>query len=201
MPGDTRVIAVGISRGTGLSYTCEDLAEELVSQLGCTESAPNRSTGSSYSRVVSRFVLSRLVRGAALSIIVLDGFGQPDLNSEVRQTIETVADWVTTAPEYRDRVRLVLIDYGDLPAQVRPSDVLVERLAPASQVVGADLQPVLDAISEIGRARGGPGLVAADIPAIVQQIVSSAPAGGKERLDAFNVALCDAWAVAGGRVP
>ena len=186
----TKTAPVSISRGTGVTYTAEDLTLDILSHASNTESAPPR-TDSSYPRAVTRFVCGRLLSTGSKWVVVLDGFGQ-ELRQEVSDTIGLLAATVPTG-EFRSSLRLVLVDYPrERLTDVSAADILEETLIPASQVTADELRPALLEIAA-ARERAGRPSMEADVPDALARILGNVPADGKERLAKLNEQLMKFW--------
>jgi hypothetical protein len=188
-PGDTHIVSEELSPGTGPSYQAIDLADAVRAQLGVIDDLPTRS-GSSYPKTVARWVLGHIMSKGDRWVIVLDGFGQPGLNPEVRETIEALAAMIPGG-QYRRRVRLVLLDYPENLPSVGPADMLEEVLNPPANLTQADLEPCIVEWDAQRRKQGGMGLPPEQIHELAARMIARAPASGKERLEFFNQNLID----------
>ncbi|HYO44281.1 MAG TPA: hypothetical protein VES19_13880 [Candidatus Limnocylindrales bacterium] len=187
-----KVIAATISRGAGPSYGIADLGETLLFQIPSTDPLPPRSGGSSYPASVVRFLLARMLVKPNPWIIVLDAFGQPDVQGEVREAVESFASMIANLP-FRDQVRLVLTDYpGQLPG-VSAANILEENLVPADQIGEADLAPVVLEIGRLRAAAGRAGVPEDQVPAVVQGVLAAAAASGKQRMEDLAAQLVRVW--------
>ncbi len=183
-PGDTHVVWEELSRDTGPSYQAIDLADSVGAQLGVTADLPTNSS-SSYPKTVARWVLKHIMSRSGRWVIVLDGFGQTGLSLEVRQTIEALAAMIPGG-QYRQRVRLVLLDYADDLPSVSAADILEEVLKPSASLTRADLEPCITEWDAQRRTQGSAGLPPEQIRALAAGIFARAPAAGKQRLESFN---------------
>lgn len=197
---ETMAIGASVSRGNGPSYDARDLAEELFRRPGITDPLPDRGETSNYARSIVRFVLTRLMAKQRRWVVVLDGFGQPDLSDEAREAVEGLAASVASS-DFRDRVRLVLLDYPRVLPEVSAIDILEEEIVPAAQISAPELGAVIAAIQRLRLAEGLAALAEPDIPAVVKEIVEAAPPAGRERLVAFNEALLGIRSFTGGAIP
>jgi hypothetical protein len=186
-PSAFHVLAAGLSAGTGPSYQVADLLETVGGQLGVAEQIPPRAD-SSYPKAAARWTLRHIMRQPGLWLVLLDGFGQDGLNSEVREMIEEFAALIPTG-QYRRRVRLVLLDYPHPLPGITPADVLEEILKPAAEVDQADLRDCLLDWDAERRRRGMEGLADGELGRLVAGMLERAPAAGKERLEMLNTAL------------
>jgi hypothetical protein len=183
-PGELHIVWEEVAPKTGPSYEPSDLADAIGSQLGVTEDRP-RNTSSSYPKIVARWVLTQIMSKPGRWIIVLDGFGQDDLNPEVRETIEALA-FMIPGGQYRQRVRLVLLDYAAALPSVSAADVLEEVLKPSANLTKADLEPCILEWDDQRRTSGSAGLPPEQIGELAAGIIARAPAAGKARLEFFN---------------
>ena len=182
------VVPVELSRGTGPSYTVEDLLDEISSQLAHTEPLPLRTT-SSYSAPAARWILKQLGRClSGRTFLVLDGFGEQDLHPEVRQTIERLAALVPSG-QHRSRIRLVLVDYPHELPGTSPADFVDEPLRPASTVDSGDLLPCLTDWNHKRVEQGLEQLTDSELLEIANEMLATVPGTGKQRLQALNAKL------------
>jgi hypothetical protein len=184
--GDTvRVLYSLVGPDQGPTHQVTDLATALLEPLA--PGAPPDRSSSSYPGAIARWILTQLSTRAEAFVMVLDGYGQPQVNPEVRETIDALATLVTTG-EHRTRHRLVLLDY-EHPLPVSAADVIEEVLLPPEQVTEGDLHPAIEAIGRIRQLAGLEPIPAADVPMLATAIAAMAPPGGRERLVALNAAL------------
>lgn len=188
--GATQVLYASLSPGTGPTYQARDLALDLLFPLGITDEPPER-TDSSNPRAIARWTLGKLTGSPNRWILVLDGFGQPDVNPDVVEAIKALAE-LTPYPVVRHKVRLVLLDF-DEPLPGDPALCVEELLTPSTAISAADLEPVVLAISERRAAAGRSTIAAADIPAIVGGIVANAAPAGRQRMQDLNAGLMKVW--------
>lgn len=182
------VVPVELSRGTGPSYTVEDLLDEISSQLARTDPLPLRTT-SSYAAPAARWILKQLGRCLpGRTFLVLDGFGDPDLHPEVRQTIERVAALVPSG-QHRSRIRLVLVDYPQELPGISPADFVDEALRPASTVDSGDLLPCLTDWNRKRVEQGLDELSDDELAEVANEMLATVPVTGKQRLQALNAKL------------
>jgi hypothetical protein len=186
-PGTVHVLAVELSAGTGPSYQVADLLETVGSQLGVEAPIPPRAD-SSYPMAAARWMLKHIMSRPGRWLIVLDGFGQKELNQEVRETIEALAVMVPSG-QYRRRVRLVLLDYRHQLPGITPADVLKEVLKPATKVAPADLTPCLVDWDAERKRQGIEGLAGGELDKLANGMLEQAPKTGKKRLETLNAAL------------
>jgi hypothetical protein len=186
-PSAVHVLYVGLSVGTGPSYQVLDLLEAVDSQLGAEDPIPAR-TGSSYPVSAALWMLKQIIKRPGCWLVVLDGFGQKELNPEVRATIEELAVRVPTG-QYRLRIRLVLLDYPQELPNVSPADMLVEDLPLSDSIVRADLEPCLEAWDAERMQCGMAGMAAGELERLADGMLGRAPLTGKERLEVLNIEL------------
>jgi hypothetical protein len=186
-PSAVHVLYVALSVGTGPSYQVLDLLEAVDSQLGAADPIPTR-TGSSYPVSAALWVLKQMIKRPGCWLVVLDGFGQKELNPEVRATIQELAVRVPTG-QYRLRIRLVLLDYPQPLPNVSPADVLEEDLPLSATIVRADLEPCLQAWDAKRTQCGMTGMAAGELEKLADGMLGRAPLTGKERLEVLNTEL------------
>ena len=186
-PDTVHVLPVWLSPGTGPSYRVSDLLEDVDAQLGAQDPIPTR-VGSSYPVSAALWMLKQMIQRPGRWLVVLDGFGQEELNPEVRETIEAFAFRVP-AGQHRRRIRLVLLDYPQRLPGISPADVLEELLPPAAKVTRTDLEPCLEAWDADRKRQGMKGLAAGELANLAEGILGRAPQTGKERLEVLNAEL------------
>jgi hypothetical protein len=186
-PSAFHVLSAELSAGTGPSYQVVDLLETIGAQLGIQQPIPPRAD-SSYPTSAARWMLWRIMGQPGRWLILLDGFGQNGLNTEVRETIEALAKMVPSG-QYRRHVRLVLLDYPHPLPGVTPADVLDEVLMPAAELAREDLTPCLVDWDAERKRKGIDGLADGELVKLVDGMLARAPAAGKERLETLNAAL------------
>ena len=195
-PDDVHVLAASVSKGAAPSYQVEDLLAEIGAQLRSAGSLPER-TRSSYSEYAALWLLQQLMRTGDLWVLVLDGFGQPQLHPEVHETIQSLAYQVTVG-QYRRRIRLVLLDYPHPLPQVSPADMLRETLSPAAHIGQADLMPCLESWDTLRREGGLVGIASGELHKLADGIIAKAPPEGKDRLETLNAELVKLLDLPGG---
>lgn len=187
LPGDTHFLVEELSLSLGPSYRVQDLAESLGAQLGVTEVVPDQS-GSSYPMAICRWILKHAMACAGRWIIMLDGFSSPELNPDVKGTIEALAEKICSG-QFRRRIRLVLVDYPAPLPQVSPADLIEEVLYLPSDLSQANLKSCIEEWNTSRRANGKTGLQQPEINKLAEGMVKAAPANGKARLESFNKQL------------
>ena len=183
--GTVRLLYSPVGPDQGPTHEVTDLAATLLEPL--QPGPPPERSSSSYAGAIARWILTQLSTRAEAFVMVLDGYGQPQLNPEVREAVEALAGMLTTG-ELRTRNRLVLVDY-DLPLPVVSADVLEEVLPPPSAVTEEELRA---AIVAIGRSRADAGratIPSTDVAMLASAIAGMAPPDGRARLEALNAAL------------
>lgn len=188
-PKTVHVVVAELSPGTGPSYQVEDLLGVVSAQLGVADPLPLRA-GSDYPATAARWMLHKVMGRAGRWLFVLDGFGQNELNPEVRQTIQALAAAVPTG-QYRLRARLVLIDYPHPLPNITPADVLEEKLHPPDRIDEAELTPCLVDWDAARVSAGRRRLAHGEIAKLAAGMAMRAPAAGRERLEALNAGLSD----------
>lgn len=186
-PDTVHVLAVELSAGTGPSYQVLDLLDTVDAQLGAQDPIPQR-TGSSYPVSAALWVLKQMMKRPGRWLVAFDGFGQRELNPEVRETIEALAVRVPVG-QHRRRIRLVLLDYPQQLPGVSPADVLEETLPPAAGVVRADLEVCLEAWDAERKRERSLGLADGQLTKLADGILGRAPRTGKARLEVLNAEL------------
>jgi hypothetical protein len=183
------MVSVELSPGTGPSYQVEDLLETVRSQLGIGEEIQQRTT-SGYPLAAARWMLRHMMASQGQWLLVLDGFGQAGLHDEVGETIKALAVLVPSGT-FRDKIKLILLDYPDtLPGHIQ-DEVLEEVLPLAADIVSADLKPCLAAWNA-GRVRQGKRQLAAeDLARLADGILGQVPLAGKQRLVMLNKKLTE----------
>lgn len=181
------MLAVELSAGTGPSYQVLDLLDTVDAQLGAQDPIPQR-TGSSYPVSAALWVLKQMMKRPGRWLVAFDGFGQRELNPEVRETIEALAVRVPVG-QHRRRIRLVLLDYPQQLPGVSPADVLEETLPPAAGVVRADLEVCLEAWDAERKRERSLGLADGQLTKLADGILGRAPRTGKARLEVLNAEL------------
>ena len=186
-PNLARVLAAGVSPATGPSYGVGDLLAELNAQFRTQNPLPER-TGSSYPTAAALWLLKQMMINDGLWLVVLDGFGQRPLDGEVIATIEELARRVPTA-QYRNWVRLLLLDYPHPLPGVSSVDMAEESLPSAADICLDDLMPCLEAWDAKRKHHGLVGVAAGELRKLAEDILGKAPPEGKDRLEALNAEL------------
>jgi hypothetical protein len=169
-------VPVRLNKKEGPCYKVESLAGDLLSQMGVD--VPE-SSSSSDAGTLSRLILRSTRRQPGLWIFVLDGFGQADLQPEVKELVRLLASNCIN-PEYRQKMRLVLVNYSE-PLVDIPGAAIVDELVPLPSVCEQDLIDCLAHLNELRRREGRP--VLDGLPTIAAGMLACAPnTGEKERL-------------------
>ena len=106
---ELHVAPAELAEGAGPTYTVEDLADTLALPMKNTDPLPPRSA-SSYPRTLVRWLVRNMNRNPGLWIFVLDGFGQPNVQPEVIEFINQLAQLMFSA-EFARKMRLVLLHF------------------------------------------------------------------------------------------
>ena len=186
-PDTVHVLPAQVSVGTGPSYQVCDLLQDVDAQLAVEDPIPPRA-GSSYPTAAALWMLKQMMKRPGRWLVVLDGFGQKELNPEVRETIEALAVRVPVG-QHRRRIRLILLDYPQPLPGVSPADVLEEVLPLAAGIVRADLEPCLEGWDADRKRHGMTGMAAGELAKLAEGMLGRAPQTGKERLEMLNTEL------------
>lgn len=106
---ELHVAPADLAEGAGPTYTVEDLAETLALPMKNTDPLPARNA-SAYARTLVRWLVRNMNRNPGLWIFVLDGFGQPNVQPEVIEFINQLAQLMFN-PEYSRKMRMVLLHF------------------------------------------------------------------------------------------
>lgn len=182
---DQRVLLAEVSDGTGPSYTVEELVEELLTTVP-HPNMPPRAT-SNYPAAVSRWILNTVTNTQRRTILVLDGFNQPDLLEETRELVRNLAQRIAGANDVRKLIRLVLIDYDaslPVPLGAITSDTVPDPATLTADDVAACLSAHYADLTSRGRARGA--ITPAELTLTAQGLLADAKAGGTPNLQSLN---------------
>ena len=171
---DLHVVPVDLAPGTGPTYKVEELAESLTLTMPNTDPFPQRST-SSYPKALARWLVRNVNRNPGVWIFVLDGFGQQNVQDEVIEFIQLLAQYVI-APEFARKMRLVLLHFDkDLVGNWRAWTVDDGPLLP-NGVTAQDLIDCIVAFNAKMEAQNQPAkmIAPADIPAIANDMITAA---------------------------
>ena len=164
----------------GPSYTVKDFASDLVAQMGVD--IPDPST-SSDAAAFSRFIMRTAMAKPGLWIFVLDGFGQPDLQPDVKALVQHLARRCG-APEFRKKARLILVGHSEPIPDVMPALFDSETI----QIPSVGRQDLVDCLKQLNgqlRAEGHAEIDAAELDTLAQGILDHAPNVEKARLGYF----------------
>jgi hypothetical protein len=186
---DVHVIFAEIPKGTGPSYAVEELAEVLVAPTGKDISLRPMRAASNYPRALCRWVLNAAIGTPGKWIYVLDGFNQPDVQTETRALVQALAVDIAGG-EFRRRIRLVLIDYPSALPSVQPAKILREDV-PAAMAVGEDdIVACLNAhYVDLAQRKPQRPPSDADLRIVAKSLLESAPPGPAKRLEVLNSTL------------
>ncbi len=127
-----------VAKGAGPTITPEELAETLVAQMkGPIESIPTRTTHR-YEKKLCTWILNQALRTGEWWWLVLDGFGDRDLNLETATLVQELAVNMTNGV-YNRGARLVLIDYRSQLPNVHRAKIEEDSLDPPTTVTAAHL--------------------------------------------------------------
>lgn len=169
---DLHVVPVELADGTGPTYKVEELAESLTLTMKNLTTFPERSA-SSYPKALVRWLIGNVYRNPGLWIFVLDGFGQPNVQEEVVEFINMLAQFMFN-PEFARRMRLVLLHYDkDLMGNWRAwtGD---DGPLPLTGVTVNDLIDCITAFNAMMQAQNQPGkmIAPADIPVLAEAMLA-----------------------------
>lgn len=160
-------------------YEVDELAQELVSYMGNAR-VPAR-TAACYPAALCRFVLGEAAARSGRWVFILDGFDQRDVQPEVRELIQLLAQSVCEG-DRRKRMRVVLIDYASTLPSVLSGDILDDVLCPPSQLDRDDVVRCLLALDLKRKKLGRTPLNTGEIGTMADGILAACPARGKDRL-------------------
>lgn len=149
--GELRLVPVTLSKKDGPSYNVEALAADLLDPMGV---GVPESSSSSDAASLCRLILRTTKQQPGLWMFVLDGFGQPDLQPQVQELVRLLAAKCTN-PEYRRKMRLVLVNYTVPLEDVLPAAIVNEDI-PLPSVSRQDLIDCLRQLNEQRRRAGVP---------------------------------------------
>jgi hypothetical protein len=177
LSNELHFVPVRLNDKEGPTYTVESLAGYLLSPmgLGVPESSSSCDAGA-----LCRLILRSTARQLGLWIFVLDGFGQPDLQPEVKELLRLLISNCSGTNDYRRKMRFVLINYSEPLADIMPA-AIVDDMIPLPSVCKQDLIDCLMQLNELRRQQGRPTLDGLDTIA-AGMLAGAPPAGDKERL-------------------
>jgi hypothetical protein len=171
---DLHVVPVELADGTGPTYKVEELAESLTLTMESTDPLPQRST-SSYPKALARWLVRNVNRNPGLWIFVLDGFGQKNVQDEVIEFINLLAQYVFS-PEFSRKMRLVLLHFDkDLIGNWR-AWTADDGPLPLNGVTANDLIDCINAFNALMQAQNQPQrmIEASEIPVLANAMLANA---------------------------
>ncbi len=175
-------VMVRVKTDNSASYTLEDLALELTA-LVSTETPLQAGNGSSRARIACNWIVRNLARQQGTWVLVLDGLGDPNLPSDVRQLVECLSDTVLL-PQFVKRMRLILLDYAPLLPGNGARRSLEEVLPAPTAVDVPDIEDCLHA-RNAWIAAGGTNAKPIDpaaIPQLAGALIAQCPTEPEKRL-------------------
>jgi hypothetical protein len=190
-PFEIIVASAKIEKGLAAAYTVGDLTDALVAQADVDIlQQPKSDASSNYARKLSTWILNAARRSGKPWIFVLDGFNQKDVNREVRDMVESLAQAIATGTLFRKLFRLVLLDHpAELPS-VQSAIVLREDVPGATAVTADEVADCLAA--HYAEVRSHPTKPLALSPArtelmtVATSLLAKAPSGPAGRLQAVQ---------------
>jgi hypothetical protein len=188
---DVHVALAEVAKGAGPSYPVEELADTLVTPtIRDVATRPLRTT-SNYPASLSRWILNAAVQSPGRWIYVLDGFNQPNLQSETRQLVETLAQQIANPGDFRKRMRMVLVDFNARLPSVQVGAVMNEIVPPAATLTPQALADCLDAhyrdLATRGRPKGT--VVRSELEATAASLIADATSNDALDLQQLNDTL------------
>jgi hypothetical protein len=171
---DLHFVPVTLNKEDGPSYKVQSFAADLLNPMG--EDVPESSSSSDAGELCRR-ILRTTKKQLGLWIFVLDGFEQTDLQPQIKELIRLLAE-KCTIPEYRRKVRLVLINYSEpferlLPAAIAKEEILIPSV---------NRQDLIDCLTQLNNQRLQIGLPQLDgLGTIADAMLAGAPAAGDPR--------------------
>jgi hypothetical protein len=166
-------VPVELNAKNAPSYKVQTLVGEIVTPMG--EDVP-QSSSSSDAAELSRFLLRTIKKQPGMWLFVLDGFGQKDVHPDVKDLIEILAT-KCVLPEYRSKMRLVLVNYDDDFESILPAAIVDDDI-PLPSVSHVDL---VECLAQLNELRGKEGLPSMEgLPAIATAMLAAAPAHAPE---------------------
>jgi hypothetical protein len=171
---DLHFVSVTLNKKDGPSYSVESFAEDLLTPMGI---GVPQSSSSSDAASLCRLILRSTKQQSGLWIFVLDGFGQADLQPQLKELLQLLAEKSTNV-EYRRKMRLVFVDYSEPFQGVLPAAIASEEI-PLPSVDAQNLVDCLTQLNQLRLARGLPLLE--QLPTIAAGIMAAAPAHADPR--------------------
>lgn len=166
--GELHLVPIILSKKDGPSYNVEALAEDILNPMGV---GVPESSSSSDAASLCRLILRTTKLQPGLWIFVLDGFGQADLQPQVQELVRLLTV-KCTSPEYRRKMRLVLVNYTVSLEDVLPAAIVNENI-PLPSVSRQDLINCLLQLNEQRRQARAPLLDGLDV--IADAMLAAAP--------------------------
>ena len=138
-------VPVLLNEGEGPSYRIRSLAADLLSPMG--EDVPDSSSSSDAGELCRRILRTTKMQ-MGLWIFMLAGFDQPELQPQVKELIQLLAE-KCTEPEYRRKMRVVLIGYSEPLKRLLPAAIAKEDI-PLPTVNRED---VIDCLTQLNQER------------------------------------------------
>lgn len=190
-PIDIIVASAKIEKGLAASYTVDDLADSLVAQTDVDIMLkPPHDGSSSYARKLSNWILNAAKRNNKQWIFVLDGFNQKDVNREVRDLVEALAQSIAMGSLFRRLFRLVLLDHAAELPSVQAAIVLREDVPGATAVTPDEVADCLaEHYAEVSKHPTKPLALSpprTELMIVATSLLANAPAGPAGRLKAVQ---------------
>lgn len=173
-----------VEKGTGPTITPEELAETLVAQMnGAIESMPPRTTHR-YEKRLCNWILNQALRTGEWWWLVLDGFGDPDINLETATLIQELAVNIISG-DFNRRARLILIDYRSQLPNVHRAKIEEDPLDAPITVTADHLGGCLrQHFKDVGQV-----VEDAFVIGLAQRLLADADAQGEPRLKYLNESI------------
>jgi hypothetical protein len=165
-------VPVKIPESGAPSYTVEAFAADLLDPMG-VDVPP--SSGSSDAANLCRLILRSTKQQQGVWIFLLDGFGEADLQPAVKE-LARLLTVRCTAPEYRRKMRVVLVNYGE-PCADLPRPAVASENVPLPSVTRQD---IIDCLVQLNELRTQKGLLPIER---LDTIADAMMAGGPEEND------------------
>ena len=173
-------VPVKIPESGAPSYTVEAFAADLLDPMG-VDTPP--SSGSSDAANLSRLILRKTRQQKGLWIFLLDGFGAADLQPSVKELARLLATG-STGPEYRRKMRVILINYGE-PCAELPRAAVASESVPLPSVTRQDVIKCLTQLNELRTQKGRPPIDG--LGTIADRIMAGGPEeSGSEEITAIE---------------
>ncbi|TFW57803.1 hypothetical protein CT676_27765 [Bradyrhizobium sp. MOS001] len=146
-------VPVKIPESGAPSYSVEAFAADLLDPMGI-DVPP--SSGSSDAANLCRLILRSTKQQQGVWIFLMDGFGEADLQPSVKELARLLAVRCT-APEYRRKMRVVFINYGE-PCADLPRAAVARESVPLPSVTRQDVIECLIQLNELRTQQGRPAI-------------------------------------------